>query len=535
MQLLDKAMKMGKASATGSMHLFIGKIVSTLMLTFSSIIVGLFINEGDYGLYVIAVVPVTTFLLFQDWGVASAVTKYCASYRADKREDELRSIIVSGLTFKAITGLTLTILSLLTANFLASTIFNNIETLLLITIVSVTIFFQSVYSACQAVFVGFERMELSTVTMIVSASVQGILSALLVYLGFGALGTAIGYTVALVLAGITALMLLYFQIFRKLPKKTLKKEKKFQMLKPLLRYGLPLSIGTLIGGILPQVNQFLMASSASLEMIGNYRIATNFAVFLAFFLLPINTVLFPAFSKINPSSDKQLLKTIFASSIKYSSLFLVPATIALMVLSAPLIKTIYPGKWLSAPLFLTLAVIVQLLVLLGNLSYSRLLAATGETTFLMKLNILSLCIGVLLAFLLIPPYGILGVIVVSIFAGIPGSIIGLYWTWKRFEIKADFKNSARIFLASTFAGIVTYLLINTFVVADWVLLTTGAILFLIIYTISLSLFGAINKMDIRNLRVMFSELGLISNLLQILLTLIEKPLIIKEKLSRLRK
>ena len=532
---MDKAMTMGKVSATGSFHLFIGKIASTLMLTIGSIIVGIFIDPGEYGLYTIVLVPAMTLLLFQDWGIGSALTKYCANYRAEKREGELRNIIVTGLTFEAITGLVLTLISLLTANFFATTIFNNPDSTFLITLVSITIFSAAINAGSISIFTGFERMELITITMIVSATMQGLISALLVYFGFGAVGALLGFIFGSVVSSGTAVTLLYFNIFRRLPLGANNESKIFQTLKPLLRYGLPLSIGLIIGGVLPQVINFVMASSTDVLLIGNFGIAKNFAVFLSFFTLPINVVLFPAFSKLDPSREKQLLKTIFASSVKYSSLFLVPSTIALMILSAPLIGTLFGEKWLFAPLFLTVLVIVELFVLFGGMSFGRLLVATGETKFLMKLNVLTLCTGVPLAFLLIPPFGIIGVIFTGIVAGTPSCIIGIYGTWKRFETKADFRNSARIFFASALAGVTTHLFLYVFVAAPWIMLTTGVMIFLFVYIVSIILFGAINQKDISNLQVMFSGLGPISKILQILLTLLEKSFKVKEKYSKIRK
>jgi O-antigen/teichoic acid export membrane protein len=529
---MDEAVKMGKVSATGSFQLLIGKIASTLMLAIGSIIVGMFIVQEEYGLYTIALIPMATFMLFQDWGVSTALTKRCANYRAAKMEEELRNTIVSGLTFHATTASALTMLSLLAANFVASTIFGNPESVFLVTLASMMILPTAILGGCVAVFVGFERMELSTVTMIVSAAVQGSLSPLLVYLGFGAVGALVGLTAASIASAVAAVTLLYFSILRKLPPVSINKAKMAQTLKHLLSYGIPISITAIIGGVSTQVNLFLMASFTDTAMIGNYRIASNFAILLTFFVDPITTVLFPAFSKINPVRNKQLLKTVFASSVKYSSIFLAPAVVALMVLSAPIIGTIYGDKWPSAPFFLTLSIIAYLFVLLGNLSYNRLLYATGETKMLMKLSAVALCIDVPLAFLLIPPLGILGVIIVgSLVAEVPSMFIVIYWAWKRYETKADLRNSARIFLASAIAGLTTYLFLRIFVVATWIMLAVGAILFLVVYLISTPLVGAINQMDISNLRIMFSGLGPISKLLGTLLALIQRLLGIKEKLK----
>jgi O-antigen/teichoic acid export membrane protein len=192
-----------------------------------------------------------------------------------------------------------------------------------------------------------------------------------------------------------------------------------------------------------------------------------------------------------------------------------------MVLSNPLIYAIYGAKWPSAPLFLTLAVIGELLVLIGNIIYGRLLYATGETKLIMKLHALQLSIVAPLAFLLIPRFGILGLIMVGLVSSTPTAIIGLYLTWKRYETKADLQNSAKILLASTIAGAATYLFQATFVTAAWIMIVLGATLFLIVYIVSIPLIGAANQIDIDNLRAMFSGLGPVSQVLQLPLALVE--------------
>ncbi len=519
---MDKALEIGKVSAAGSLQLFIGKTVSTVILAVGTTILGLFIQVEDYGLYTIALIPATTLILFQDWGVGSAMTKYCAQYRSMNKEEDLRKIILAGEIFESVTGIILTIISLLTANSLASTIFGKPELASLIIFSSITILFAALFNAAQSVFVGFERMKLSSYTIICQATSQCVLSPLLVYLGYGALGAILGYTFSFLVAGVVATVLLYFAIFRKLRGTTTSKSNASQALKPLLRYGVPLAIGTILGGILTSFYSFIMASFVDVAMIGNYRIAANFAILLAFFTVPISTVLFPAFSKLNPRNEQQLLKTVFTSSVKYTALFLVPATMAMAVLSEPIIGTLYGSKWLSAPSFLALYVITNLFVIFGSLSTGSLLSGLGETRMLMKLNVLTLLVGVPLAFLLIPTLGIVGVILVNMIAGLPSMFWGLYWIWKHYEAKADFKSSGRIFIVSLIAFTMTYVFINSFKAAEWIRLTIGGIIFLVSYVVSAPITGAITQSDIYNLRTMFSGLGFISKLISIPLGLIEK-------------
>ncbi len=521
---MDKALKMGQASAKGSFWLFLGKMLSTVILAIGVIVLGWFISETDYGLYTIALIPATTFLLFQDWGIGSAMTKYCASYRATDRENELRKIIVAGLTFEFVAGIVLTVISLVLSNFIASTIFGNPDSAFLISFVSITILSTSVFVGSQAIFVGFQRMRLISITLICQSVTQGVFSPLLVYLGYGAWGAIAGFTLASITTGVTAVVLLYFSIFRKLPKSEPVSRSMYQTLRPLLKYGIPLAIASISAGLLTQIFSFIMGSSVDLATIGNYRIAANFAVLLSFFTVPITTNLFPTFSKLDPQNDQALLKTVFTSSAKYTAFFLVPATMALMVLSQQIIGTLYASKWPYAPLFLSLYVITYLFSLFGHLSVNSFLTAIGETKTLMKLHIGNLSVGIPLALILIPSFGIVGLISSMIISGLPTVLIGLYWTSKHYSVKVDFKVSAKIFLASITAAVTTYLFLSFFTAVAWVMLTVGVLIFLTMYLITAPLIGAINQTDINNLKAMFSGLGVISRLLEIPLKLMEKSL-----------
>jgi O-antigen/teichoic acid export membrane protein len=290
----------------------------------------------------------------------------------------------------------------------------------------------------------------------------------------------------------------------------------------MLRYGAPLSVSSILEGFFVQFYGFMMAFFSSNILIGNYHAAKNFAVILTFFTFPISTVLFPAFAKLDSRKEQELLKTVFASSVKYTALLLVPATIAVMVLSKPMINSLFGEQYVYAPLFLTLYVIGNLFAVFGSLSMVSFLRGVGETKMLMKLSILTLSCGLPLAFILIPILGIVGVILGNLLAGLPSMIWGLHWIWKQYEAKADFKSSARILIASVIAAVTGYLSISLVDVSDWIELTAGGIIFLAIYIIAATIIGAISHKDIDNLKTVSSGLGFISTLMNIPLVLVEK-------------
>ena len=318
---------------------------------------------------------------------------------------------------------------------------------------------------------------------------------------------------------------MYFVIFRKLNHVSTAKFRFFQTLKPLLIYGFPLALASMLSGMLGQFYAFMMPSYVKdLSQIGNLKVAYNFATLLTFVIFPISTVLFPAFSKLSIKTDHQVTKTVFASSVKYGSLLLMPATMALIVLSKPLIGSIYGDKWIFAPTYLSLDVLGNLLVIFGILSVGVFFSGLGETKLLLKMNLLTLSIGVPLGFLLIPMRRNNRCDNWTYYFGCTYVIIGLYLVKSRFGAPVDLGASFKILGASGIAALATYFFLEYFRLANILLLVVGASIFLLLYLFFVPFIGAINQSDISCLRTMFSEISLISAILEIPLKLMNRVL-----------
>jgi O-antigen/teichoic acid export membrane protein len=159
---MDKALEMGKTSATGGFRLLIGVATSTIIMAVGAIVLGRLMTVDQYGLYGIVLIPSTTLNLFRDWGINSAMIKYIANFRASLKDEETHDVILAGLIFEVATGLALSFLSLFLANVIASAAFHRPESASFIAIVSVSTISGSLLTASQSVFVGFERMELNS-------------------------------------------------------------------------------------------------------------------------------------------------------------------------------------------------------------------------------------------------------------------------------------------------------------------------------------------------------------------------------------
>jgi O-antigen/teichoic acid export membrane protein len=521
-EIVGKAFEMGKSSAAGSFRLFIGVATSTIVMAGASVIVGRLMTPAEYGLYGIVLVPATLINLFRDWGVNSAMTRYIAGLRGSNRDEEIHDFIVAGLIFEVASGILLSFLCLFSAVFIASTIFRRPESASYIAIVSASIISGSLLAASQAGFIGFERMGLNSFTLICQAIVYAVAGPALVLLGYSIRGAVVGYVLGVAAAGIIGVATFYALLLRPLRRKRTKNSSIAKALKAMLNYGVPLSIGSILTGILAQIYIFIAVPITSNATYGSYVASANFTVLLTFFSTPIQTVLFPTFAKLDPQHEHELIRTIFASSIKYASILIVPAAMILMVLSGPLVGTLYGQKYAYAPFFLTLAAINALYVVLGGNSVSGFLSGFGETRTVMKWNIITVIVGIPLSILLIPTFGITGLIIASLIDGLPSFLWVLRWTWKHYGVRADLQSSAKILAASTIAAFAAYLPAKFLNTTDWIKLIIGLIVFLIVYIEGAPLIGAVNLDDINGLRTMFSEMGIVTKIINLPLNAAEK-------------
>jgi len=364
-------------------------------------------------------------------------------------------------------------------------------------------------------------MRLNSLTMILQSILKAVLMPLLIILGLGTLGATTGATTAFLITGLISTIIL-LTLNKNLQKTSNDAPRTTEIMKTMLRYGLPLSISTIISGFTAQFYSFLMAIYCPDQAIGNYQVALNFAVLITFFATPITTILLPTFSKLDATKEPETLRTAFQLSVKYATLLVTPATIIIMALSQPAISTLYGDKYTLAPLYLTLYSITYLYTAIGSLSIGNLLNSQGETKTTMKLTLTTTATGIPLSLLLIPSLGIIGAITALLISGVPSLIIGLSLIKRQYGTTVDWPSSTRILTASALAGAVAYLFTSQLSLENWIKLIIGATLFLITYTILIPLIGAINRTDIQNLREVQKELGRVSYISTILLNIIEK-------------
>jgi len=516
---MSELVEYAQTSAEGGIKLSIGMAISTAISALGTVAVARLLSPEEYGLYTIAMVPATMIGLFRDWGVFTAMTRYISFYKARSQEQRIKAVLKAGLVFATLSGFIFAIFTLAASDLIASLVFKKPEVAFYIKISAVWVFSMALFNMGWSTLIGFEKMDQNSVVIILRSLIKSTISPLLVLLGYGALGAVLGHGLSGLLAAIVCIFF-FIRAYSEIkgnPQNSMR-----STLALLIRYGFPLAIGGIVSGFGNQFYRFLMSRSCSPEDIGNYGVARNFLMAMMLLTSPITTALFPAFSKIDGEREVDNLRKAFKASIKYPSIFVVPAAMGVIVASKPLVFTFFGEKYSQAPVFLSLVGIGQLFCAIGALSASTLLSSQGKTQEIMKANLVSLSFGIPASAFLIPKFGIYGLISTTLLVTFLTIVLLDYMIYRIYGFTVDLRSSGRIFIASVLmAGVIYFfeLVFHQFLPLVRVLIE--GLMGLLTYSVFVLLLKGISGEELERLETIFSKAGVVGKVITRFLSGIE--------------
>jgi O-antigen/teichoic acid export membrane protein len=484
-----------QTAARGSMTLMIGRFFSTFISTIGSIIVARFLGSQSYGLMSIALIPYYIAILFVQNGTRSAMIRYIAEYRRSGEQKKIREIIVCGFTICVASGILVTTVMLLISGYVANQVFNLPEIAPIIQILSIGILFQSLSSTSRAIILGFEKMNQSVMIQIIQSISKTIIGPSLIYLGFGVIGAAYGYTLPFFITTIFGFLLIYSNY------RDLNLSLNFinrETFRTILVYMYPLFLAQVLAGGLYRVLEFLLSLNVSTEIMGNYSAATAFSLIISFFTAPISTATFPLLSKLKP--EDSIFKKVYQNIIKYESMVVYPITFAIIALSKHIVNILYGPTFTLTAQYLQIYMISFLFIGIGRHVNYSLLDSQKKTKISFQSTIIVIILSTIMGVTLIPRYGVMGRLLILLVAPTMGYLYMNLWIRKNFNVTPDYQNVAKIF-TSAFSGFVIcrlFLFFSNF--NPLIEFLVGGVIIMASYLIMILLTGALKKENLEDIR-----------------------------------
>ena len=495
-----------------------GQVASTLIVALGMIYVSRVLGSTTFGIVSIAQAPIGVAYLLINVGTDQALIKYLSQFRYEKKNENLRRLIESGVIISIGFGLFYSFATYLSAGFLANQVFHEPEIEVLVKVFSIAILGQSLVTTSWAVIIGYERMSLKSYHSIFYSILKSLTGPVLVYLGYGPVGAALGEAGPMMFAG--ALGVVFVYVIWKSVKKSQSTISHFEGMKMLMLYGYPLFFSNLIAGVRPYINTYLLSQFVAKNLIGNYSVATRFSALLGFVVTPISQTMLPLFSKFENRQDD--LEYVYRASIKYTSLIVYPMVAAIIAMSPQIIEILYEDTYPQAALYMKLYLALFFFTGLGSLSNLRLLNSQHMTKTSLNINLLQNLVTLPLNIVLIPRYGVMGLLVSELLGPRVGTVYSLWAIKKKFGFAPDYKGTVKTFIPS-FAGFVVAAYLFSLVSWNpWLELFLGGFLVLVIYLVGVVVLGALSKRDVHDIRIITESIGQISGLVRPILGIIER-------------
>ena len=499
--------EMGKVavrSARNSIILFSGSLSSEVINAVGAVAVARLVPAEDYGILALSYVVPGFLLLFTDWGINAALTRYVARFRAEGRWRDIKNSVRNGVIFKLVAALIITLIIYLYSDLLSSVFLSRPELSGLVRFTSVMVVLNTLNSVCNSIFVGLERMDVIAATMLVQSIVKSSASILLVLNGHGYMGAVEGYMLSL---SIVAVIFIFFLVrCLRDTRPDIQPVNAETSLSTLLKFGAPLYIGTFLLGIGGRYQSLLLAWVADNITIGNYDVATKFVSLMTMITVPISQTLYPTFSRFKMEDRSSLLRDIFRASVRYSTVVILPSMALLILLSNQMILLLFGPDYFEAPLFFSLMLLKFLGVGLGQLSALVFLNGQGDTKTTLQLNVVNFILGVSLCTVLAWEMGVTGLLIGIVLSSLGQNMFGLQRLSSKYEISVDLAHAVRVATSTILSGLIGYGTLFLIAEAHMVIqLVIGALVFLISYLILAPLTGALIHSDLENLRELVNK------------------------------
>lgn len=383
---------------------------------------------GTFGVltFVLGVVQILGLL-----SLPSASIKYIAQFIAEGNRDKAKAAITRVLQITIIIGIAAFALIFILSGWISSVLSNSLLVVQpsVIQVLAVASFFVVLFYQLLGFLQGLQLIrEMAALNMLYTVIQYG-LGLYLVYAGYGVLGIAISWLIALIVSNLSALPLIG---------KNLGILGKPGELKPLLSFSFPIYISSIFGFLVQWVDQLFILPFMGLAIFGMYNIANRAAVVPGLVSSAILAALYPKLSQLYAESGKDSLENAFTVTTRYIVLVGFPLILLVAVLAYPIMILFAGASYAAAAFPLSLLCVASLFGTMGVAIGPSFF--TMEKTWMASLTAFaSIIADALLSYVLIALLGLgmNGAATAKIIAAIAGFFLGITLLREFIKVRFD--------------------------------------------------------------------------------------------------
>ena len=452
---------------------FTGQIIPIIVMVFTMPFIIKGLGTERFGFLSIIWIIIGNFAVF-DLGLGRAVNKFVAESIGRGGDDnrEIPQIIWSALTVQIIFGIAGGIVFALIIPFLATYFLKIPHNLINEATISLYLLAPSIpvlliTASLSGVLSAYQRFDLINYVKIPITSLTYIILLVCVFLKFNL------PDIVIVILSIRVINLIIFAIFSiKLIPALKKYSIVFSLIPRLFSFGGWIMVSNVVAPILVYLNTLLIGSMLSMSSVAFYSMPYEAVTRLWIISSSLTMVLFPAFSTLNGSGDKEKLGELFMRSIKY--ILLISGVISLIViLFAKEILFLWLGKGFAEQSALTLQILSAgaLINSIAHIPYN-LIQGIGRPDLTAKFHLIELPFYIFIVWFLILKFGIAGAAAAWTLRVLIDAVLLFFAVFKVHKLEINFlKIKNAIGFIASFAVLSVIVLITKLLLINFSILT----------------------------------------------------------------
>ncbi len=408
------------------------------------------LGPDSYGIW--AQINVTISLLYPLalFGLHMAFLRFLA---AETDEAVIREGFYSIIFFVSATGSAISLAVYLLSDFLALTLFGDVEASYFVKAGSFLILLTAVDLVATFFFRISRETRIYAALSLFNSFGRLILILILLVLGFGIIGVIGGVFIIMLLEILISFVLIVRRIGFAFPK--------FTYIREYLRYSAPITPNSLIRWITESSDRFVIGFFLGVTSVGIYSAGYVIGGLIFQLMYPIQLILFPELSRLYDRLEIETVKFYLSISLKYFLLVAIPAVVGLSALAGPILNLF------TTPQFAPGAVVIPFIALSGLLAgiYQIVINVTHlvkKNRFNLIIHVLAAVSNLLLNLLLIPLVGFIGAAIATLISYTITAIVAILFSFRYIRFKIYWSPISKSVAASGFmAGIILLLPVHS--------------------------------------------------------------------------
>jgi len=344
-----------------------------------------------YGKYTFGLTYILLFSILSNFGIETLFVREAA-----RNKNNIMTMFMDIMHLKCILALFTIIVIAVSVNILNY----QASTVNVIYILSIGMFFQIMYMTLMSVYKSVEKMSVVAFFSVFFRITTALMVVGSVYIGLGLMGIVWTFTIGNALVFLSSCLFFYkdYRIFHF--------QFNLKIWKSLITKGLPFYLSALLTMVYMKINVIMLSKMQGELELGYFMAAATLVETLYFMPEAVNGSLFPAFSRLYGHSMTALKKT-YLKMIKYVILITTAVCGGCLLIGDKILLLIYGDAFIKSAPTLNILIFAWAFTFFAQMM-SNLLFTINKEYIQVRVMCLACVINILLNFLMINEYGIVG-------------------------------------------------------------------------------------------------------------------------------